>query len=45
MANIVDNILDNKVGLGKSQYLSFLFLGLIDLNDGIQAVLSIMLLS
>ena len=37
---ILDSIFENKVGFGKAQAISLVFLSLIDLNDGAQLVLS-----
>jgi hypothetical protein len=36
----IDDVFDNKIGLGKAQYISILCLCLIDMNDGAQLVLS-----
>lgn len=41
---IIDQIIDNKVGLGRAQYLTFAFLSLVDLNDGAQLILSFIIL-
>ena len=37
---ILDSIFENKVGFGKAQIVTLIFLSLIDLNDGAQLVLS-----
>jgi hypothetical protein len=36
----LDEILDNRIGLGKAQLIPLLFLSLVDLNDGAQLILS-----
>lgn len=40
----LDEILDNRIGLGKAQLIPLLFLSLVDLNDGAQLILSIYLI-
>lgn len=37
---ILEDIFDNRIGLGKTQYITVFFLSLIELNDGAQLVLS-----
>ena len=37
---IIDKVFEEKVGLGRAQYMPMIFLSLIDLNDGAQLVLS-----
>lgn len=37
---ILDTIFDNKIGIGRAQYIPLFFLSLIDLNDGAQLILS-----
>lgn len=37
---ILDKIFEEKVGFGRSQLISVIFLGLVDFNDGAQLILS-----
>jgi hypothetical protein len=36
----IDKIIEEKVGFGPAQWIPFIFLSLIDMNDGAQLVLS-----
>jgi hypothetical protein len=38
---ILENIFENKIGIGKAQYIPLMILSLIDLNDGAQIIISI----
>ena len=40
MPNIIDHIIDTKVGLGKAQIVAYIFICLVDVNDGVQGILS-----